>query len=114
MLHLDKLVVMDKNYTISFLNYHWVKSKIQEQESVIKSRFHVCLSIPALQSGHSGGRRGGMNWVIGIDIYTLPCVKQIASGKLLYSTGNSARCSAVTLRGWEGGPRGRGHMYTYS
>ena len=25
-------------------------------------------------------------------MHTLPCVKQIASGKLLYDTGSSARC----------------------
>ena len=30
-----------------------------------------------------GEGEGGMNWEIGIDIYTLPCVKQIASGNLL-------------------------------
>ena len=34
-----------------------------------------------------GGKGGEMNWEIGVDIYTLPCVKQIASGNLLYSTG---------------------------
>ena len=28
----------------------------------------------------------GANWEIGIDIYTFPCVKQRASGKLLFST----------------------------
>ena len=34
--------------------------------------------------GHVVGRakRGGMNWEIGIDILTVLCVKQIASGKL--------------------------------
>ena len=32
-------------------------------------------------------------------IYILPCVKQIASGNLLYSRGNSAQCSVMTLRG---------------
>ena len=32
----------------------------------------------------------------GKHLYTLPCVKQIASGRLLYSTGNSAQCSVMT------------------
>ena len=32
-----------------------------------------------------------MNWETGIDMYTPPCIKQIASGKLLYSTKNSAQ-----------------------
>ena len=40
--------------------------------------------------------KGGTNWEIRIDIYTLPCEKWIASGNLLYSTGSSARCSVMT------------------
>ena len=45
-----------------------------------------------------GGRVGGMNWEIGIDIYTLliPCIKEIANENLLYSTGNSIQCPVVT------------------
>ena len=31
-----------------------------------------------------GGRGGGMNWEIGIDIYTLICIKQITDKNLLY------------------------------
>ena len=30
--------------------------------------------------GHGGRKGGGMNLEVRIDIYTLPCVKQIASG----------------------------------
>ena len=53
------------------------------------------------------------------NIYTLPCVKQMASGNLLYSTGSSAWCSVMTskcgMRGkWEGGSRQRGYKSTYS
>ena len=33
------------------------------------------------------GWRVGVNWEIGSDIDTLPCVKQGAGGNLLYSTG---------------------------
>ena len=49
------------------------------------------------------------------DIYTLPYVKQIASGKLLCNTGSSA-CALrgprwVRWWGWEGGSRGRGYIY---
>ena len=51
------------------------------------------------------GRGSGMNWEIGIDIYTLPCVRQVASGNLLYSTGSTVRCSVVT---YMGGMVGRG------
>ena len=40
-------------------------------------------------------------WEIRIDIYTLPCVTQIASGNLLYSTGSSpALCD---LQEWDRG-----------
>ena len=37
-----------------------------------------------------------MNWEIGIDIYTLLCIKLIANENLVYSTGNSSQYSAVT------------------
>ena len=41
--------------------------------------------------GHGAGEgEGGMNWEISTDIYILPCVKQTASGKLLYSPGSPA------------------------
>ena len=43
-----------------------------------------------------GREVGKMNWEIRIGIHTLPCVKQIASRKLLCSTGSSAQCSVVT------------------
>ena len=43
-----------------------------------------------------GGRGGGMSWELGIGIYTLLCIKQIANENLLYSTGNSTQCSVTT------------------
>ena len=42
------------------------------------------------------GRGAGMGWGVGIDIYTLTCVKQVASGNLQNSMGSSAPCSLVT------------------
>ena len=42
-----------------------------------------------------------MNWEISLDINTLPCVKYIASGNLLYSTGNSNQYSVMTYMGKE-------------
>ena len=36
-----------------------------------------------------------VSWMSGPDIYTLPCIKQLARGKLLYSIGTSAGCSVV-------------------
>ena len=41
----------------------------------------------------------GMTWENGNDIHTLPCVKRIARGKLMYSAGSSSRGSVVTWRG---------------
>ena len=59
-----------------------------------------------------------MNWEIGIDMHSLPCVKQIARGKLLDQTGSSAWCSVTTWGegggGWEEGPRRRDYMRTYT
>ena len=44
---------------------------------------------------------GGMNWGIRIDIHTLPCLKQRASGKLLSHKEHSlVLCD--DLEGWEG------------
>ena len=34
--------------------------------------------------GGGGAGGGGMNWEIGIDIYTLICIKEITSENLLY------------------------------
>ena len=48
---------------------------------------------------------------------TVPCIKQTAGGRLLYSTRSSARSSVMTYKGgwgWEGGSRAREYMYTYS
>ena len=63
-----------------------------------------------------GEGEGGTNRESGPDMYTLRCVKWMASGKLLHITGSSAQCSVMASRGgmrvWEAGLRGRG--YTYS
>ena len=44
-----------------------------------------------------------MTWENKIGICTLPCVKLIASGKLLYKIGSSAHCSVMTEVGGDGG-----------
>ena len=41
------------------------------------------------------GRRGGMDWEIGIDICTLLCMKQMADDGLLYSTGGKKTVQSV-------------------
>jgi len=54
------------------------------------------------RTGKAGGEK---NLDSSIDTYALPCVKQIASGKMLCYTGSSAWHSvrAGVGRGWEGG-----------
>ena len=56
-----------------------------------------------------------------MDIYTLPNIKLIASGKQPHSTGRSPRCSVTTYKGGIGRMGGRckreeiwGYMYMYS
>ena len=49
---------------------------------------------------------------------TVPYVKSIANGNLLYGSGNSNRGSVSAWKGrmgrrWKGGSKGRGDMYTY-
>ena len=39
---------------------------------------------------------GALTWEIRVDVCALPCVKQIASGDLLQSSGSSAQCSVMT------------------
>ena len=41
-------------------------------------------------------KEGGVNWESSINIYTLPCVKKIASAKLLYGTRSSVWCFTIT------------------
>ena len=56
-----------------------------------------------------------MNREIGIDVYALLCVKQIASGNLLYSAGSSAQRFVMTWMGgvWvgKGNPGGKTYVY---
>ena len=47
------------------------------------------------------GSGGGINWEIGIDIYTLLYTKDIANKDLLYSTGNSTQYSLMAYMGKE-------------
>ena len=55
----------------------------------------------------AGEGEGGTNWESGVDIYTLPCEKQIASGKQPHDTGSSAQGSVAIYRGgMRGGGRG--------
>ena len=46
-----------------------------------------------------GKEDGGINWEIGIYIYTLLYIKWITNKGLLYSTGNSTQYSVMTYMG---------------
>ena len=59
----------------------------------------------------SRGREGGINWEIGIDIYTLLCIKQITNKDLLYSIGNPTQNSVMTYMGKES--KKSGYVYIY-
>ena len=86
--------------------YRWVQLQDRNKDADIENR---CTDTV-------GEREGGMSWERSIDIYTLPRVKQIASGKMLYSTGSSA-WALWWPRGvrWGEGREARrgGCMYTY-
>ena len=63
------------------------------------------------------GGEAGMNSESSVETHTLPYIKQIASGNLLYDTGSSNPVPCDYLEGWdgerwEGGSRRRGNMYT--
>ena len=62
-----------------------------------------------------------MNLETRLNINTLPCVKQTASGNLLYMQNrelSSVLCDDLGGQDgegrWKEGPRGRGYMYPYS
>ena len=50
---------------------------------------------------------GGMNKESNIETYTLPCVKQIADGRLLYDSRAQTRLLCDNLEGWDGVAGGR-------
>ena len=59
-----------------------------------------------------GGRGGGMDWEIGIDICTLLYIKEITNENPLLAQGTLL--NALWGPKWGGNPKNRGYMYTYS
>ena len=111
---------------VGILGTHSHKSKeIKTITYVGRWRLKISLSFNNISSllqwrftcRHKAEGEGGMNWESGIDIiYTIPWVKQIASGKLLYSRESSAPLwwpKEVECGQWEGGSRRGGYIYTY-
>ena len=62
-------------------------NRLAGQEQTCRRRKRTC--------GHSNGVGGG-KLTDRVDIYTVLCIKLTASGRLLYNTGSSARCSVMT------------------
>jgi len=64
--------------------------------------------------GHSGRMEGGMAGENSTGTYTLPYVKQTASGSVMCDTGTQSQCSVTTWRERVGreSSTGRGHIYT--
>ena len=60
----------------------------------------------------TGGKGRGINWEIGIDIYTLLYIKQITNNDLLYSAGNSTQYSVMVYNGK--GVKKSGCMYMHN
>ena len=71
--------------------YRWTYLQTRNRNADIKKA--------TVSMGQGRNEMGDWNWRI--NIYILPCVKQIASGNLLYSSRSSARCP-VTTEGWDG------------
>ena len=78
----------EKERQISYINacmwnletwYWWTYLQDRNRDAGIKNRI-----VDMVREGE-----GEMNWESNIETYTLPCVKQIASGNLLYDAGSS-------------------------
>ena len=102
-----------------------IQSEVSQKE---KDKYHILIHIYGIQKddtdeiifraamekqiqrtgiwSQGGGRKekGGTNGDSDMETYTLPQVKQIANGNLLYDSGNSNQGSVTTYRGgmgWE-------------
>ena len=63
-------------------------------------------------TGGKAGAGGGINWEIGIDIYTLLYIKEINNKYLLYSTGNYIQYLVISYNGRES-VKENIHTHTY-
>ena len=87
-----------------------LKKKVQMNLFTKQKQSHRCRK----QSyGYQGGWGVGINWEIGINVYTLVYIKQITNKDLLYSTGNSTQyCIMRPI--WENNLKKNGYMYMYN
>ena len=87
-----------------------MESKKQEE---VQMNLQSRSTVTDVENKHSCQRIrwGGINWEIGIDIYTLLYIKQITNKDLLHSTGNSTQNSVLTYMGKESKS---GYMYMHN
>ena len=101
------------------LHFRWILYQLSHQRSPEKGTDELICKVEIethLENKYMDtkrGRKGGMNWESGIDIYTLICIKYITDENLTYSTGNSTQCSVVTSMGRRRYQKKRRDMYTY-
>ena len=74
-----------------------MESKNGTNEPIYKIEIESQMYKSILQSPR--GKGGGVNWEIGIDIYTLLYIQQITNKDLLFSTGNSTQYSVMAYVG---------------
>ena len=89
--------------------YQWSYVQGSKGDTDIKNRL----------SDTVGEGEGGMIWENSMETYTLPYVKYVASGSLMYNAGNPNLVLCDNLEGWRKEGCGRGiqeggvHMYVY-
>ena len=103
----NKYCILTHIYEIFYRRYWWTYLQGSNGAANIEIR-HV---------GTVGEGEGGMNWNSNTEAYTAPYVKQMASANVWRRELKPSalwRSRAVGCGGrWEGGPRRRGHVYTY-
>ena len=88
---------LERQYWLSYL-------QVSKGDTDIKNR------LSDMGKGVAQGRgkeEGGMIWESSTETYTLPYVKQIKSGSLMYDTGNPKPGLCDNLEGWDGEGGGR-------
>ena len=80
-----------------------LKKKVVQMNLLTKQKqSHSCRKQTyGYRGGGGGGREGGINWEIGIDIDTLLYIRQITNKDLPYSTGNSMQYFVMVYMGKE-------------
>ena len=81
------------NYSVISYIWNLIKSDTNELIYKQKQTHRSCNQIYGYQRGHMERMT---NQKIGIDIYTLLCIKQITNKDLVYSTRNSTQCLVIT------------------